>query len=390
MLKFSSAIAQSDSSLELSSLGDRKLIRPEILTEESPISLEISPPASPLNFSRLTPPSPEHHFDFIRKNGCIPLMTNISLEKLERIYNLIDAVFYDADDSRKNAIILTLKSWELEFNTSLQSSIWGPVRFGYKDKRPVQSKKDRKSYIQFSHEYFDWIKESEERLAILESHSNLHELYNLLDEVYFVANKLYREELSALFKDNPEKTSRFFYENSDQQSCLTISIRVISYEESSEPNTRFHYDKSAFGLLFSSDDQPDQECLLVAPPPHDRAPMLSDLRQIVRPAPASSQESCSLMVPGVLLERFNLDIPPTAHLVLPHYRPRRHVLVAFLNIPNLHLEDPELCSGDFNILPKGSVPLRFISKFRGQSPIIEILSSKYLSPTCDRLSPRPS
>lgn len=393
MFKFQGTIAQSDSLLELSSLDNtievEKTIKPILL--ENPSSFdEISPPASPLNFSRIATPAPSEHFDFISKNGCLPLMTPISQEQLERIYILIDEIFYDPDYERRIAIILLLQLWEQEFNQSPGSCVWGPVKFGYKDKRPAQATKDKKSYIQFSHEYFNWIKENDDRSGLLDSYPNLSELYHLLDTVYFAADSIYRNELDSIFTESPEKISRFFYENTDQKSCLTISIRVISYEESHQPNTRFHYDKSAFGLLFSSDDLPEQECLLIAPPKIDLPPSLSDLRQVVRPKPSSTEESCALMLSGVLLEKFGLGIPPTAHLVLPHYRPRRHVLVAFLNIPNLHLEDPALCSGDFNILPKGSVPLRFMSKFKGQSPLIDVLKLTCSSPLLDRLSPRPS
>ena len=295
--------------------------------------------------------SGEEDLRSFENKGAISIKTTLRNNDLINIYDLFDRCVNEIDD-----LYPLLEKWENEFSRSKESlECWNSVRFGMRDKRPKERTKDRKYYLQFSREYYQWILDNNKKE--LESRPTLLRLFNSLMHVDHLAEKIYKEKINSIIPDDSNRQKLFYTYR--QEKRIPISIRLIAYECSGTFNTRAHYDKAAFGLLFPSDDNPNDECLLISPTKKTSF-NLSDLKQVVR---NQEENSCShaIMIPGSLLKPIGIDIAPTAHLVLPHDRPLRDVLVAFCNIPNL---SNDLAKKDFNLLSKEQIQPEFINKFR--------------------------
>jgi hypothetical protein len=290
--------------------------------------------------------------EFLRDYGCVPIINEIPYKTIEEVYKLFDkcAIKFDA-------LCCLLKEWEIEFAKTEESKPLGAVRFGMRDKRPVSTIKDKKYYLQFGREYFDWV--TTERLYQLKANPELHELFMKLREIDDITQKIFIKQIDTLLGAYKEQRKHLFY-NYQSQPRIPVSIRLICYINSGEFNTRPHYDKAAFGLLFPSDDNPQAECLLVSPANGENFD-LNNLRQVVRTPVDTSVQSCALLISGTLLEHLGIPIPPTAHLVLPHDGIIRHVLVAFCNVPYL---DSEIFKRDYNIMQKTHISPEFIKKFK--------------------------
>lgn len=288
----------------------------------------------------------------LKKIGCIPINSGISGDFLKELYDT-----FDICTNKFEELCDTLKKWELDFAKSEEAQPLGAVRFGMRDKRPKSKTKDQKYYIQFGLEYFEWVLDNHE--AELKASPDLHKLFTMLQQVDIEAEKIFTEQSRVLLGGFKDKRNTLTYSYKGKPR-IPVSLRLLCYEESGVCNTRPHYDKAAFGLLFSSDDKRDAECLLVSPADNSEF-SLDKLKQVERPQVNDSTESTAVLIAGSLLEHLDMPVAPTAHLVLPHKQRLRHVLVAFCNVPELN---PELSRMDCNIMTKDCISQEFVNRFK--------------------------
>ncbi|CAF3259391.1 unnamed protein product [Rotaria socialis] len=288
----------------------------------------------------------------LKQVGCQPIMFPISKAIVDSIYVASDTCMIAHFDK----VCKLAQDWEYGFAASDESIPWCNVRFGIRDKRPaVERKKDKKFYLQFCREYGEWVEKN--RAHELASIPELKNLFDLLLTFEKECQQVFLEKLKEIAAIYPEANKLLYNYRGEQR--VPISIRVITYENEDHFSVSPHFDKAAMTILMPSDDNPDEECLIVAPADGTIFDP-EKLRRVVRPLyNDSNSTSCALFITGAMLQEIGVPVPPTPHAVLPHNRVLRHVLVAFCNIP--YLDTKHLT---FNIVYKKEMPNNFIERFK--------------------------
>ncbi len=266
--------------------------------------------------------------DAIHEVGALPQFVPISRNQLKEIF--VDFVRGDALEEMAKV----LQQWSIEFFSSQTSSAWqkSNYRFGIFSGNQATHKPMRLILginCKMCLEFCDWIFENKK--AELESMPQLEQLLNSLTMLDSVCQKVFLNQVEQLKKTNPE-IQQIFYDYKNQPR-LPVSIRLIRFDQQDHFTMPLHFDNSVFTLIFSSDDDPENESLLVAPA--NGSPFSEDqLRQVLRPIPETLNESCALIISGTFLADLNIPIYPTPHCVIPHKRNSRCVIIACLHIPN--------------------------------------------------------
>lgn len=261
--------------------------------------------------------------------GALPLYVDYSKKEFVEVF----AEFIRGDEL--DQISSALEKWHSEFLASPFAFAWekSRYRFGIFGSKQSTHKKTRLIEginCKMCREYCDWILEQKgEEIKKIPGLSTL--IYRLI-QIDEISHKIFIEKVAEISLVHPE-INQIFYSYKGA-SRLPISIRLIRFERSERFTLPLHFDISVMSLIFPSDDDPLDECLIIAPADGSEF-AVENLMRAMRPAPRWMGESSALLISGTLLSYLNIPILPTPHGVIPHNRDSRCVIVACLHVPNL-------------------------------------------------------
>lgn len=278
----------------------------------------------------------------IENIGCQPMIIDIPQQKIKEIYSKFNR------GKKFVKICEATKRWGEEFAT-LKEGPWSNTNylFGIFDKSGPTHKKSRLIQginCKISREYCDWVRENyaEELLAI----PKLNFLFSQLMEVEEICQASMTKKVEEIAKNFPQ-IEQIFY-NYRGSKRIPLSIRITRYDHTGNFCLPLHYDISVMSLILPSDDDPLDECLLIASP-KDFA--LDKLRRPIRPVAKDLSQISAILISGALMPIIEIPIAPSPHAVLPHHRNGRYVIVVCCHVPNLSTSNLSTVLNDMQELP---------------------------------------
>jgi len=265
----------------------------------------------------------------INKVGALPILVPYSKNQLQAIFK----EFIRGKSLEESA--QCLDDWSSGFFASALSKPWqgSHYRFGIFGGAESTHKKSRLIQginCKMCREYCDWIfQNKQEELA---KRPYLTTLLQRLIDVDEKVRGLFLDKIEEIGQKYPE-VNKIFYDYGGEPR-LALSIRLIRFEYSEQFSLPLHFDISVMTLIFPSDDESSNECLILAPADGSEFKAES-LKKALRPLSEKADVSCTLMISGTQLNDLKIPILPTPHGVLPHYRNSRCVMVVCLHVPNI-------------------------------------------------------
>lgn len=265
--------------------------------------------------------------------GCLPIFAPISKNEIDALYTHFNQI------KDFTEICSTLKSWAQEFAASEEITPWSHTnyRFGIFDQSRPTHKETRLIEgvnCKICREYYDWVHDHHrEELA---SQPAIAYLFEKLMAIEAVCQRIVVEKIAEIAQEHPKVNDILYHYKG--QLCAPLTIRLIRFGKTGRFCLPLHYDTSIISLIFPSDDDPLEECLVVAPiaPLNQEAFDKNTFRKVIRPISSDASQACIVLITGTLLPYIGIPIFPTPHAVLPHNRPTRSVITVCCHIPNLN------------------------------------------------------
>lgn len=286
----------------------------------------------------------------IKDGGCLPIFIDCSKSDLNNIYQTFQP------NERLDAICQTTKDWGEEFASSKEGNLWTNYRFGVFNQSQPTHKKRRLiegMSCKITREYCDFIRNTHAELLATFPYVDL--LFQQLMRLEEIAQAIFTAKIKEIAVTHPAINQLFYPYNNKQR--LAITMRIIRFDKTENFCLPLHHDISILSLIFPSDDDPSNECLLIAPT-HPTVFNLDQLRRIIRPVSPHPEQTCAFLITGSLLSHLGIPIPATPHAVLPHDRDFRYVITACCHVPNLNTSNLNSVLNDMKDLPES-----FINKF---------------------------
>lgn len=235
-------------------------------------------------------------------------------------------------DERLNSFILNL---EREFADTENKQIFCSAPAGYRDRTKREDGKDKKVYLHFCQEYFNFVQERYSQW--LEAYPVMKDFFGKLEYICKVAKFILAKSIDELEWDVSGLREIIY----GGRQTLTVMLRIIRYNGGSDLCTSPHYDKSGLTLVLDNDDVVNNKVILG--PYMDKEKFnFSKLAAPVRQYQGDKETdgTSTLVFPGACLSQMGLALYPTPHAVLPSSG-FRHSLIAFCLIPNIdakHIE----------------------------------------------------
>lgn len=280
----------------------------------------------------------------MKEIGCLPVRMEVSKEEIEEIY----AEFRENEDLEQ--FCERTKGWGEMFALSHEGALWKNYRFGvFNNTGPTHKKRRLIEGIncKISREFYDWIKRFQG--DALDSMSKLDRLFNRLLALEELCHSIFMDKIKEIAQEYPE-VEKIMYEY-EGRLRVPITIRLIRFDKTGRFCLPFHYDVSIMTLIFPSDDDPLEECLIIAPA-RGQSFNISEFRRPIRAQWGAYNATCGLLISGTLLSYLGIPIPPTPHGVLPHDRNFRYVITACCHIPYLNTSHMDSVITDNSEIPK--------------------------------------
>jgi hypothetical protein len=168
----------------------------------------------------------------------------------------------------------------------------------YRDPKKHKTKRFNKIYFQFIKHHFDFI--------VSKPHDVLERNQVAIKFLNGMAKELFSELIEQIEVSRPGIKKILYGKHSD----LTIVSKIVRYEKSEGWGTTPHCDKSAFSLIWGSDDDNDDSFLLCE---NTQNPSINDLQKPKRQFSQKSDITSIILIPGSACAKVGLDLKPTVH-----------------------------------------------------------------------------
>ena len=263
-----------------------------------------------------------------QKKGYVELKNETFLsdfykELYQHFENYIQLLQSNKDYSERMAQI------EEEFEGRGMKTLLGSAPVGLVDSQ--QSGKTKKIYIHFSRELYNLIQEKDASLLEVKEIGNF---LSALLQIYKFSDEYFSENIHQLSKDFEQLNSVMYGNRSD----LSIIVKVVRYNQSSEVASHPHFDFSGFSLLMDnseiSNTNKNNETLVIAP--FSSTLTWQDLTPPKRDFSNQRGYSSTLFIPGLGLNLKGIPIAPTPHAVKSQEK-TRYAVIVFAMIPNFEV-----------------------------------------------------
>lgn len=199
----------------------------------------------------------------------------------------------------------------------------------YRDPKVHTTKRFNKIYFQFIKEYYDLFIAQQTNLEGKDTTTVIEFLTDMrtLDSM---AKEFFAQIIDELEISKPGIKAILYGKHKE----LTVISKIVRYEKIDDWGTTPHCDKSAFTLIWGSDDDNDDSLLVCQDMQH---PSCSKLEKPQRVFSHQDTITSTILISGSACDKLGVDLTPTVHGVAPIKKEYRHAVISFLLIPDIDM-----------------------------------------------------